>query len=166
MFYLAWQWLVLGSVSAATLQEVREQGLPVTYAFQTTSYGGLIYVLGQIFAFLALTTSFLGVGFSFVDFLQDGARESNRKISRAFCSFLTVFPPLVAVLLMPGLFEKALGVAGGFGESALNGILPVLLFIKMRQVLDQTVLQREEKGLAVFFIALSLFVMGIECFSL
>ncbi|MBM3198801.1 MAG: amino acid transporter, partial [Chlamydiae bacterium] len=163
VFYTIWQWLVLGTVPLEALEQVRQAGLPVTYALQMASSGANIYVIGQIFAFLALTTSFLGVGFSFVDFLKDGFHSIEKEISRALCSLLTILPPLIFVLWIPALFEKALGVAGGFGESLLNGVLPVLLFTQMRALCYKSCpLSFERRSGLSLLIILSFFVVALE----
>jgi len=168
LFYGIWQWLILGSVSVEALRSVRELGLPVTYALQQ----GNVYVLGQLFAFLALTTSFLGVGFSFIDFLRDGFYVASKKNSygtRSYgiCALCTVLLPLFFVLWIPTLFEQALGIAGGFGESLLNGILPVLLFLQMRALCykNKPLHVIQKSGLA-FLVFLSLFVVLLECKAL
>ncbi|MBS0628519.1 MAG: hypothetical protein JSS09_09980 [Verrucomicrobia bacterium] len=165
IFYLVWLGLVLGSVPASALEEARILGVPVTYALQESSGGYSLYIWGQVFAFFALTTSFLGVSFSFVDFIRDGFTESKRVVSRFICCLFTLIPPFVCVLLKPSLFEEALGVAGGFGESILNGLLPVALFIKMRQSLNQRT-SYGLKGLLLFLILFSLFVIAVEAYGL
>lgn len=131
VFYTAWQWLVLGSVSSEALERVCREGLPVTYALQRGTGIVSVHTVGQIFAFLALTTSFLGVGFSLADFVKDAFHVLGKNISHLRASLLALMGPLVLVLWVPALFEQALGVAGGFGESLLNGVLPVWLFWQM-----------------------------------
>lgn len=165
IFYLAWLGLVLGSVPVAALEEARALGVPVTYALQAASGGASLYVWGQVFAFFALTTSFLGVSFSFVDFIQDGFAESKRNVNRAICCLCTLIPPFICVMINPSLFEKALGVAGGFGESILNGLLPVALFVKMRQSLEKPT-SYSLKALLIFLVVFSLFVILVEGYDL
>jgi tyrosine-specific transport protein len=164
VFYVAWLWLVLGSIPISVLDSVRAQGLPVTYALSAASEGAFIYVCGQIFAFLALTTSFLGVGFSFVDFVQDGLRENQIHTSRIVSVAITLLPPFICVLFIPALFEKALGVAGGFGEAILNGLLPVMLFAKIKPFSSVKM-----KTCLAFLVAISFAVAFLElyflCFS-
>jgi tyrosine-specific transport protein len=70
----------------------------------------------------------LGVALSLVDFLGDGLKMNREKKSnRYFLVFLTFFPPFLCVIFDPTIFDRALGIAGGFGEAFLNGLLPVLL---------------------------------------
>jgi tyrosine-specific transport protein len=157
LLYVVWQWLVLGSLSKEVLKEVLAKGLPVTYALAAAS-SSPIFLLGQTFAFLALTTSFLGVSLSLVDFIQDGFLQRNKQVvSRKLCTLLALLPPFVCVLLSPHLFDRALGIAGGFGEAVLNGILPVLLFSKLKESLH-----RSAKTFLFCLYLFSLFVMFVE----
>ncbi len=165
VFYLIWIGLVLGSVPPSALAEAKAQGVPVTYALQAVSGGHSLYICGQVFAFFALTTSFLGVSFSFVDFIKDGFAESKKNISRFICCLCTLIPPFICVLLKPSLFEEALGVAGGFGESVLNGLLPVALFAKMRKSVQEPS-SYGFKALLTFLVAFSIFVICLEGFEL
>ncbi len=157
--YVIWQWLVLGTLSPAVLEGVRERGLPVTYALAEAS-SFKVFALGQVFAFLALTTSFLGVSFSLVDFIKDGLEHGKRSFPRFFYVFLALFPPLLCVWINPHLFDRALGIAGGFGETLLNGVLPVLLFLKV-QALRKTDLKKRHKtflGALLFFCVWVIFI--------
>ncbi|MBM3199079.1 MAG: hypothetical protein FJZ58_07515, partial [Chlamydiae bacterium] len=158
ILYLVWQWLVLGSLSPDVLKQVLEKGLPVTYALASSSKMS-IFVVGQIFAFFALTTSFLGVSFSLVDFIQDGFQHTRkRSMGRLTSTLLALSPPLLCVMLSPHLFDRALGVAGGFGEAILNGVLPVMLFARMKGV----AIKRREKVFLFSLILFSLFVVLLE----
>jgi tyrosine-specific transport protein len=118
--YLVWQWLIIGSVSDAAMQQAQELGIPATQALQTVTGKPFIFLIGQYFAFFAIVTSMLGVAFSLVDFLKDGI-----KASRGTLVVLTFLPPLLFAALYPAVFDKALGLAGGFGEAILNGALPI-----------------------------------------
>ena len=61
-----------------------------------------------------------------VDFLGDGFRVPHRKgWKRIGLTILTFTPPFILAALNPGIFSTALGVAGGFGEAFLNGLLPI-----------------------------------------
>jgi tyrosine-specific transport protein len=163
--YVVWQWLVLGSLSPKVLQEVLDKGLPVTYALaQGSSYR--VFILGQVFAFAALTTSFLGVSFSLVDFIQDGIEQKRKGILPRFVYvLLALIPPLVCVLFNPHIFDRALGVAGGFGEALLNGILPILFFIKVKS-LKKIDLSNKYKMFLGALLLFSVWAMFIEIFHL
>jgi tyrosine-specific transport protein len=155
--YLIWQWLILGSLSQEAIQSVLAKGEPVTMALQSLSGKSSIFALGQAFGFFALVTSFLGVAFSVVDFLSDGLKGKNRSL----LVLLTFLPPALCAALNPSLFEKALGVAGGFGEAFLNGILPVLLVWKYRSS-QISGTHFSGKGILKILFMFALVVMGLE----
>lgn len=125
--YLLWQWLIIGSIPQEMIIKTLEAGQPVTQALQAITGNSWIYPLGRFFAFFALTTSLLGVAFSMVDFLSDGLKIKREGLSRIALAMLTFVPPGICAAVNPTIFQKALGLAGGFGEAFLNGLLPVLL---------------------------------------
>ncbi|MEM8728214.1 MAG: aromatic amino acid transport family protein, partial [Chlamydiota bacterium] len=124
--YIVWQWLVIGTVPQDILSKTSEEGTPITTAFGAVTGNPMFVRVGRFFAFFAIVTSTLGVAFSMVDFLGDGFKIQERKgLSRVGLTLLTFTPPFVLATLNPGIFTAALGVAGGFGEAFLNGLLPI-----------------------------------------
>lgn len=129
--YIVWQWIVLGVVSESVLIETAALGLPASEALVRATGQVWLKAVTESFAFLALITSFLGVGLSMVDFVQDGWKsvglESWAQLPRWVICIGVLSIPLFFAMWDPTLFDKALGVAGGIGEAFLNGLLPVLL---------------------------------------
>ncbi len=124
--YIVWQWLIIGAVPKEVIAETLQAGTPVTAAFQSITGEAYFVAVGRFFAFFAIVTSVLGVAFSMVDFLGDGFRVPHRKgWKRIGLTVLTFTPPFILAALNPGVFGTALGVAGGFGEAFLNGLLPI-----------------------------------------
>jgi tyrosine-specific transport protein len=124
--YIVWQWLIIGAIPREVIAETLEAGTPVTAAFQAVTGEAYFVAVGRFFAFFAIVTSVLGVAFSMVDFLGDGFRVPHRKgWKRIGLTVLTFTPPFFLAALNPGIFSTALGVAGGFGEAFLNGLLPI-----------------------------------------
>ena len=126
-FYLMWQWLIIGSIPQDLLQETLAAGAPVTTALQKVTGNAALKGVGVFFALFAIATSTIGVSFSLVDFLGDGMRVSRKGLPRVGLTFLTFAPPFFFAVLNPAIFDKALSIAGGFGEAFLNGFLPVAL---------------------------------------
>jgi tyrosine-specific transport protein len=127
MIYLLWQWLIIGSLPSQEINEVLQAGRPVTEALQAFAGKPYIAASGKFFAFFAIVTSILGVSFSMVDFLGDGLNMTRRGYARLLLTIMTFFPPFLFATLNPGIFNTALGIAGGFGEAYLNGLLPAML---------------------------------------
>ncbi len=168
LIYVLWQWLIIGSLPNAEIQEVLQKGKPVTEALEAISGRPWIAIVGNYFAFFALVTSILGVAFSMVDFLGDGLGMSRQGVSRILLTFLTFFPPFLLSSLNPGIFNTALGVAGGFGEAYLNGLLPVALVwvgVYHHDLHLRFKMLKSKPLLVVFFVA-GFLVIGIELWQL
>ena len=128
LVYTFWQWLIIGSVGKTKILATAKLGLPITYALKAISHNPYVLILGQAFAFLAIITSVLGVSFSLVDFLADGCKKKPEGKFRWFLTTIIFTIPMILAYLDPTIFEKALGVAGGYGEAFLNGILPISVY--------------------------------------
>jgi len=161
--YLLWQWLIIGSIPQSDLLQALSQGMPATQALQAVTGKIWIYTIGQYFAFFALVTSMLGVAFSMVDFLGEGFKYSREGRPRMFLAALTFLPPFACALYDPQIFDRALGIAGGFGEAFLNGFLPVVLVWMGRRRLqfEQRVFPGSRISLLIL-LGTSLFVMVLE----
>ncbi|MEC8306895.1 MAG: aromatic amino acid transport family protein [Chlamydiota bacterium] len=99
------------------------QGLVMGMDSLTGKVRGLLF----LFEYAAIATSLIGVALSVVSFLADGLgwREQSK---RRWVALFSLTPPLLMGGFSPSLFAKALQVAGGIGESLINGLLPVALF--------------------------------------
>ena len=118
-----------------------------------------IYLTGQFFSAFALTTSFLGVTLGLLDFLSDGLRIAKvgwKKI--ALCGIVYI-PPIIVVMIIPGIFLKALGYAGGIGCALLLGLLPVLMVWVGRYRKDYSDINRQLPGGKPVLIALLAFIV-------
>jgi tyrosine-specific transport protein len=165
VIYLLWQWIVMGIIPKKEIFAALEAGRPVTAALKGLTGKMWIFWIGQMFAFFALITSLLGVAFSMVDFLADGMKVQRTGIRRMGLSALTFAPPLVLATVYPSIFDKALGVAGGFGEGILNGAIPILLVWvgRYRKSLTPSVTDgSSKKGYLLFLMAMIVLVMLLE----
>ncbi|NGX63032.1 MAG: Tyrosine-specific transport protein [Candidatus Anoxychlamydiales bacterium] len=127
VIYILWQYLIIGAVPTNVIEQTMKAGKPITEALQAITGIGWVQSMGRIFALFAIITSMLGVSFSVVDFLGDGLKMKRYGKDRFLLCLLTFIPPFILVSLDPSIFVLAIGIAGGFGEAFLNGILPALL---------------------------------------
>lgn len=161
--YIVWQLLILGVVDEGVLLECVHSGLPVTYALGKASGSTLVAPLAQVFSFFAIVTSVLGVSFSLVDFLGDGLSMKRVGAHRLLLTLMVFVPPFVFSYAIPNIFTMALGIAGGFGEAILNGILPVALVFVGRYI------KKEEpitKGIGSFHMLSILFFLSLLVFAI
>jgi len=167
--YIVWQWLIMGVIPQEEIIKTLVEGTPVTTAFSLVTGQENFARIGRFFAFFAIVTSTLGVAFSMVDFLGDGFKVKKRKgVRRFLLTLLTFIPPCILAMMNPGIFTTALGVAGGFGEAFLNGLLPIgLLWVgKYSCKLKADLQWLENKGVLSFLVLYSFFVIILEIIHL
>ena len=168
IIYVLWQWLIIGAVPQSSIELALIEGRPATAALQSLTGSPWILRTGQFFALFAIATSMLGVAFSMVDFLGDGLKIGRRGFSRIFLCLLVFLPPYLLSTINPEIFITALGIAGGFGEAFLNGMLPVMLVWVGRYTreLGGKEMLFGKKGILSLLFALALCVMGLEAILL
>ena len=147
LFYIIWSYTIITSSDSAGLSQMAEmlnkgksaEILPAWIA-QKTGSKVLSFILTTSF-FMAIFTSFLGVGLSFYDMVNDilnfYLKQSNKYISIAICLFL----PLLGSLFWLKGFEKALGF-GGYIVLLLNGLFPCFCCLKPGQITSYLALLR------------------------
>lgn len=159
--YIIWEWLILGIVPIEGpngLNEALQQGQNAVHPLKFFINNGIIYVLGQAFAFFALVTSFLGVTLGLRDFLADGMKIQKDSKGKIFLALLVLLPPLVIAVSYPHIFLSALDYAGGFGCALLLGLLPILMTWRGRYILGLPY-QPQLPGGKVLLSLLGIFVM-------
>lgn len=128
--YLLWQWLVLGVVPIKgpnSLIKALELGEPVTHFLRVHLQNNFVSTIAEYFAFFALVTSFLGIALGLFDFLSDGLKIKKAGWGNIALALLIVIPVFIFAAYYERIFLIALDTTGGFGDSILNGILPVLM---------------------------------------
>ncbi|MCH9618943.1 MAG: Tyrosine-specific transport protein [Chlamydiia bacterium] len=154
--YMLWQALILGIVDTETISYAREKGVPIVTLLGTVTGSGLFQNIGAMFAFFAIMTSALGVGISVIHFIDKKAKNQTT-------FFVILFPAMIA-FVNPGIFLRALSFAGGFGESLLNGIIPIWMYAAYK---SSTGKMSKKVSFCTFFLFLiALFVVTIEVYNL
>lgn len=131
IIYLAWEYVVLSLVptwgAGGLVDMLHGESNPadMLVSFLTQENCNLSWwVVG--FSFLALISSFIGVGLSLYDFFADGLQIQKNSDGKLALLGLTFIPPIVYTVFFPNGFLLALGYAGVFA-SILLIIYPVLM---------------------------------------
>jgi tyrosine-specific transport protein len=138
VFYLLWIFVVMGTVpneGKDGLKEALEHGQVATVSLRLYAHRNIIAVLGEWFAFFAITTSYLGIGLGLFDFLADLFRIEKKGLGKFILGLLVVLPTLYITMTYPNTFLDALDITGGLGDSILNGVIPVLMVWMGRYVI-------------------------------
>ena len=82
-------------------------------------------------------------------------------IPRVFLAFVPIVFPAICACINPHIFDTALGLAGGYGEAALNGALPpLLLYFASKKITFLKVFQN--KVLMGILYAFSVYIALVE----
>ncbi len=167
VMYALWTYSIMSVVPHGTLLSMLHQGQPAA---------AMPHVLGQLLgpqdfvglsrwlSFFAVTTSFLGVSLSLMDFLFDGL-QWQRSFGRMSCIFmLTFLPPLAFTLFYPHGFVLALTYAGYF-VSYLLIFLPACMVWRHRQQQDTTLAVFRVPGGRAMLLTLMLFASLVVIIS-
>ncbi len=128
--YAIWLFVVLGIVphdGPHGLEESLMQGLAATESLKYFSFSSYLVTFAEYFAFFALVTSYLGIALGLYDFLADLTGIIKQSYGKFLLGLLVFLPTLCFSIIYKNAFIFALDITGGFGDSILNGILPVLM---------------------------------------
>ncbi|MCC8466837.1 tyrosine transporter TyrP [Photorhabdus bodei] len=133
--YILWQLATLGSINSSTFVDILAENAGLNgllHSIREVVASPKTELAVQMFANLALATSFLGVTLGLFDFLGDLFKRKNSVAGRMQTGLLTFVPPLIFALFYPKGFVMALGYAA-VALSILALVLPSLLAYKSRQ---------------------------------
>ncbi len=128
--YAIWQALVLGIIPVNGengLAQAFTEGVPATVYLRDHAIGSWITAIAEFFAFFAIGTSFLGITFGLVDFLSDGLHIKKEGVGKITLALLVIIPTIVIATQFERAFMIAMDTSGGFGDTVLNGMIPVLM---------------------------------------
>jgi tyrosine-specific transport protein len=167
--YIVWQGLILGIIPVDGphgLTEALQQGHNAIHPLQFVTNSELVWTFGRIFAFFAISTSFLGVGTGLVDFWADGLKMDKKVFASKICLLVLAFlPPFLIALFYPNIFLEALNYAGGFGSALLLGALPILMVYAAKWKKDAPLFKSQflgKKWVLILLLAFVIFEIGCE----
>lgn len=118
--YLIWNFVIMGAVSPNSPHNLNQlmdsdhaiSGLGLSLGETTKSQ--LILKLFDFFSGICMLTAFLSVSLGLFDFIADGFKLKKTGSQGHIVLALTFLPPLIMVVIEPGLYLKALNYAGIF----------------------------------------------------
>ena len=130
VIYIFWQLISQGMMSQAEL--LKSTGLPGFVAsIASIANNSAVATAVNLFADLALATSFLGVSLGLFDFFADAFKKGDGNKDRFKTALITFIPPLGFALFYPQGFIMALGYAA-IALVILAVFLPVAMVYKQR----------------------------------
>ncbi len=116
IIYFAWIFSVQSSVHMSSLINAANSHNPVAQLaniLSETVHRSNVGFLSHLFVAICITTSFLGVSLSMIDFVTDGFKfkQTSERMHWAAMA-ITFVPPLLIVLIKPDIFILTLKLAG------------------------------------------------------
>lgn len=167
IIYFLWNAIVLGhesSLGDAAMAKAYAEGLPPTQVLSGAERSWFSFFI-KGFAFFALVTSFIGISWGLFDFLADGTGLKKAGKNRIILWILVVLPPLLLASTYPQGFISALESTGAYGDTILNGIIPVLMFWVGYRLMKQRSTSRI-LGSAPVLILLLAFALGVIIYEI
>ena len=166
--YLIWQIITLGILPMENLMDAFQDGLPATEPLRAVLESKILSRFASAFAFFAIVTSFLGIGLSLYDFLSDSLRIPRKSSGKLILLFFVIAPSLFFAMLYPRAFLFALEIGGGYGDTLLNGIIPIAMIWVGRYVrkYKSALHTWGDKRLLVFLGLLSVLVIVYQTLNL
>lgn len=128
--YFVWQFMMLGIVpveGSNGLAQALIDGEPATRFLNEHVEGSYVSTIAHFFAFFAVVTSFLGIALGLFDFLSDGLKIKKVGMGNLLLGLLIVVPSLIFATQFERIFLVALDSSGGYGDTILNGLIPILM---------------------------------------
>lgn len=136
VFYLLWQLWMIGSVSRSAYWIMYEQGVSIDVQFSLIDQFPSFAYLLNFMVFFSVTTSMLGIGLVFTDFLCDGfnitfqERRGLKRVGVVCIVFIPTF--LCAMFFGYYILSVTKYFTAPIGEVLINGIVPVWMAAQAR----------------------------------
>jgi tyrosine-specific transport protein len=130
LIYLIWQFVILGIVpveGSNGLKEALIRGEPATQFLRSHVEGVWLVPFAEFFGFFAIATSFIGIALGLFDFLADGLKIKKQGWGKFFLTLLVIIPTYFIAVNFERIFLIALDLTGGYGDTILNGLIPVAM---------------------------------------
>ena len=134
LMYLIWIGVVQGLLSRNILINAASSHEPNSVLMNNISliaHNTVLTSIARLFMSICVVTSFLGVSMCLVDFMADGMGWLKQGWGNFKIYTVAFLPPLIIVLLAPGIFIRALSYAGFFCVFLLI-LLPLLMLYQGR----------------------------------
>lgn len=139
IIYLIWQMMIHGNLPRHQFAPIiAKDGDIATLLTILNQYIATDFIAKMLnaFAYMAITSSFLGVALGLFDYICDVFKFDDSRLGRSKATLLTFLPPLILSLYAPFGFVTAIGFAG-LAATIWAAIVPALLAKASRKQFPQ-----------------------------
>lgn len=127
--YILWQFVVQGNIPREDFKQVIADGGNIgnllAQMLISTANASVSFLL-ELFSYMALASSFLGVSLGLFDYLADFFKFSDNGMGRLKTALVTFIPPTILAIVFPDGFLYAIGFAG-LAATIWAAIIPALM---------------------------------------
>lgn len=117
-----------------------DNNLPATIPLDQAVRLPFFLPLSLFFALVAIITSYISMGNTTIDFIEDLTANYAKARNRTLTIAASFAPPLIIALVFPNIFLNALDFVGGVGVVILFGIFPCIIALKNNTPLSRRLL--------------------------
>lgn len=133
--YVIWQFVVQGNIPREDFKQVIAEGGNIgnlLSQMRISTGNASVSLLLELFSYMALASSFLGVSLGLFDYLADFFKFSNNGSGRFKSAIVTFIPPTLLAIFFPDGFLHAIGYAG-LAATIWAAIIPALMVRESRK---------------------------------
>lgn len=173
LFYTVWIFVIqglipkTGSDGLVSMITSSHTNSMLMYSVSTKLNVSWLSTIINLFISICAATAFLGVSICLTDFIADGLKLSKQGHSRFWIYTISFLPPLLIVLVFPGIFIKALSYAGILCLILLI-ILPLTMLYVSRYKLGMKdhILLPYGKGLVISTLLVGFLLLSVNLYHL
>ncbi|WGL97323.1 tryptophan permease [Arsenophonus sp. aPb] len=156
IIYILWQYAIQGNIPRATFKQIITEGGNVDSLLKQMNHSINNNIVKQglnLFSYMALASSFLGVTLGLFDFIADFFKFKDNDQGRLKSALITFIPPTLLALYYPDGFIHAIGFAG-LAATIWAVIVPAMMAKASRKKFPQAVYHAPGGNLLIYFVIL------------
>ncbi|WGO84588.1 tryptophan permease [Arsenophonus apicola] len=156
VIYILWQYAVQGNISRTAFKQIITEGGNVDSLLKQMNHSinnNIVKQCLNLFSYMALASSFLGVTLGLFDFIADFFKFKDNNQGRLKSALITFIPPTLFALYYPDGFIHAIGFAG-LAATIWAVIVPAMMAKASRKKFPQAVYHAPGGDLLIYFVIL------------
>lgn len=156
VIYILWQYAIQGNIPRTAFKQIITEGGNVDSLLKQMNHSinnNIVKQCLNLFSYMALASSFLGVTLGLFDFIADFFKFKDNNQGRLKSALITFIPPTLLALYYPDGFIHAIGFAG-LAATIWAVILPAMMAKASRKKFPQAVYHAPGGDLLIYFVIL------------
>ncbi|HGJ5876914.1 MAG TPA: tryptophan permease [Arsenophonus sp.] len=156
VIYILWQYAIQGNIPRAAFKQIISEGGNIDSLLKQMDLATSNNIIKQclnLFSYMALASSFLGVSLGLFDFIADFFKFKDNSQGRLKSALVTFIPPNLLALYYPDGFIYAIGFAG-LAATIWAVIVPAMMARASRKKFPEAVYHAPGGNLLIYFVIL------------